>query len=84
MIESGIERCPRKFLPGTEEPVRFRIFLVQMKNRSVLFYMYVMQWKGFLQILQSDYFVTAQAKAKSLLDAINKEYHVNDFFIQVS
>jgi hypothetical protein len=40
--------------------------------------MYIMQWKGFLSILQNEYFVTAKAKAKSLLEAISKEYHVGD------
>jgi len=42
------------------------------------FYMYIMQWKGFLRILHTEYFVLAQAKAKDLLQAISKEYHVEN------
>ena len=39
------------------------------------FYLYIMQWKGFLNILSADYFATAKTKGKDLLESVNNLYH---------
>ena len=57
----------------------FPVALLSSDEKSIShYYMYIMQWKGFLRILHDEYFLTAQAKAKDLLQAISKEYHVEN------
>jgi hypothetical protein len=58
---------------------RFPVPLLSTDEKGISrFYMYIMQWKGFLTILQHEYFVTAQTKAKDVLQAIEKEYHLEN------